>query len=89
MHLSLNSACTTDDLNQTINYESVYKTVDKCVKKEKFYLIEALANSIASDILNDNRIDSIMVRVRKPHAPVKGVLDTVEVEIVRTQSDYA
>jgi len=30
-----------------------------------------------------------MVRVRKPHAPVKGVLDTIEVEIERNKADYA
>jgi len=29
-----------------------------------------------------------VVKVRKPHAPVRGVLDTVEVEIKRTQKDY-
>jgi dihydroneopterin aldolase len=88
MQLSLKSASQTDDLNKTINYESIYKTVDTCVKKDKFYLIEALANSIAKDILKDHPIDSIMVRVRKPHAPVNGVLDTIEVEIERNQADY-
>ena len=71
-----------------IDYDSIYKKVDSCVKREKFYLIEALANSIALNILKDHRIESVVVRVRKPHAPVKGVLDTVEVEIERNQKDY-
>ena len=89
MHLSLKDSCESDDLNDTINYEVIYKTVDSCIRKDKFYLIEALANSIAKDILNEHHVDSLMVRVRKPHAPVKGVLDTIEVEIERNKADYA
>ena len=89
MHLSLKDSCESDDLNDTINYEVIYKTVDACIRKDKFYLIEALANSIAKDILNEHPVDYLMVRVRKPHAPVKGVLDTIEVEIERNKADYA
>jgi dihydroneopterin aldolase len=88
LSLSLQSACISDNLKDTINYESIYKIVDSCVKRDKFYLIEALANSIAADILKDRRIESIVVRDRKPHAPIKGVLDTIEVEIERSQKDY-
>ena len=89
MQLSLAKACNSDELNDTVNYEKIYKTVNDCVSKDKFYLIEALANSIAKDILINYPINSIKVRVRKPHAPVKGVLDTVEVELKRTKEDYA
>ena len=89
MQLSLAKACNSDELNDTVNYEKIYKTVNDCVSKDKFYLIEALANSIAKDILINYPINSIQVRVRKPHAPVKGVLDTVEVELKRTKQDYA
>ena len=88
LYISLQSSCISDNLKDTINYESIYKIVDSCVKRDKFNLIEALANSIAKDILKDHRIESIVVRVRKPHAPIKGVLDTIEVEIERSQKDY-
>ena len=88
MQLSLTNSCDSDDLNDTVNYERIYKTVNACVSKEKFYLIEALASSIAKDILINYPINSIKVRVRKPHAPVKGVLDTVEVELNRSKEDY-
>tara|TARA_B110000467_G_scaffold29130_1_gene26200 strand:+ start:508 stop:876 length:369 start_codon:yes stop_codon:yes gene_type:complete len=88
LHLSLESSCISDNLKDTIDYESIYKIVDSCVQRDKFYLIEALANSIAKDILNNHQIESLLVRVRKPNAPIKGVLDTVEVEIQRKQKDY-
>ena len=85
MQLSLTKSCNSDELHDTINYAQIYKTVNTCVKKD----IEALANSIAKGILINFPINSILVRVRKPHAPVKGVLDTVEVELKRTKEDYA
>ncbi len=88
MQLLLKKSCDSDNLNDTVDYEKIYKTVDLCIKKDKFYLIEALANSIASDILQNFPINSLLVRVRKPHAPVKGVLDTVEVELERKKEDY-
>ena len=88
MKLSLKKSCDSDELDDTVNYEKIYKTVDTCVNKDKFYLIEALANSIAKDILINFPINSILVRVRKPHAPVKGVLDTIEVELNRSKEDY-
>ena len=88
MQLPLKKSCDSDNLNDTVDYEQIYKTVDSCIKKDKFYLIEALANSIASDILQNFPINSLLVRVRKPHAPVKGVLDTVEVELERKKEDY-
>jgi dihydroneopterin aldolase len=30
-------------------------------------------------------IETVLVRVRKPHPPVKGVVDYVEVEVTRSQ----
>ncbi|MEE8341405.1 MAG: dihydroneopterin aldolase [Candidatus Neomarinimicrobiota bacterium] len=77
-----------DNLKDTINYEKIYKTVLNCTKKNKYYLIETLADRIAESVLRKYNTDKVIVRVRKPHAPVKGVLDTVEVEIVRTMNEY-
>ena len=88
MQLPLKKSCDSDNLNDTVDYEKIYKTVDSCIKKDKFYLIAALANSIANDILQNFPINSLLVSVRKPHAPVKGVLDTVEVELERKKEDY-
>ncbi|MEE9571990.1 MAG: hypothetical protein V3W20_02960 [Candidatus Neomarinimicrobiota bacterium] len=43
---------------------------------------------MAKSVLRKYPTEKVIVKVRKPHAPVKGVLDTVEVEIVRTKDDY-
>ena len=89
MMTDLKEACENDDLDASIDYEAVYKTVNNCVKNDSYYLIEALANSIAKELLIEFSITEIMVRVRKPHAPINGMLDTVEIEISRIKEDYA
>jgi dihydroneopterin aldolase len=84
----LSKAGQTDNLNDTLDYEKIYKTVNNCTKNNKFYLIEKLAERIAKSVLRKYKTDKVIVRVRKPNAPVKGVLDTVEVELIRTKESY-
>ena len=88
LYKNLKKAGQSDNLKETLNYEKIYKTVQNCTKRNKYYLIETLAERIADSILRKYKTDKVIVRVRKPHAPVKGVLDTVEVEILRTKADY-
>jgi len=88
LYQDLKKAGESDNLKDTLNYEKIYKTVENCTKRNKYYLIETLAERIAGSILRKYKTDRVLVRVRKPHAPVKGVLDTVEVEIVRIKADY-
>jgi len=88
LYQDLKKAGQSDNLTDTLNYEKIYKTVENCTKRNKYYLIETLAERIAGSILRKYKTDRVLVRVRKPHAPVKGVLDTVEVEIIRTKADY-
>ena len=73
-----------DDLRQTINYAQVYKVVKHIVEKEKFDLIEALAETLAAQIGKRFGPDGVRISVRKPHVPLKeSVLDYVAVEIDR------
>ncbi len=78
----LSSALENDDLKRTVDYEKVYGLVHSVVTSKKYFLLEALANTIAKGIMRSwPVVDSVVVRVRKPHPPVKGVVDYVEVEI--------
>ena len=74
-----------DDLHLTINYAHVYKAVKQIVEEDHFALIEALAETIAMHIGRHFAPESVRVCVRKPHAPIKGVLDYVAVDIERTK----
>ena len=80
----LSAAMQSDDLHQTVNYENVYSFIRKIVTSRKYFLLEALANSIAVGLLNEyTPVHEVTVRVRKPHPPVKGVIDFVEVEVTK------
>lgn len=80
----LSRAAQADDLDAgVINYVDVYTLVKEIVEEREFNLIEALAETIAQEILSAHDVDEVTVRVRKPEVAIGGVLDCVEVEIVR------
>lgn len=82
LHCDLSKAKESDNLNETVNYEKVYALMKKIVTERKYYLIEALAHSIGSGIIKHfDAVHRSIVRVRKPGAPIHGVVDTIEVEI--------
>lgn len=83
----MTSAIKTDHLRDTISYEKIYQLVQDVVTNSKFHLIEALAGKLLRVIFNTYPVDLVLVRIRKPNAPVKGVLDTIEVEISRTREE--
>jgi len=83
----LSAAAERDSLKRTVDYEAVYTFVQETVTCKKYYLLESLAKTIASGILREfPTVDAVQVRVRKPHPPVKGVVDHVEVEVSETRS---
>ena len=79
-----------DDFTKTINYAEVYEITREFTEDKRFNLIEALAENIAAEVLN--RLDiahSVMVRIRKKEAPVKGIFDYMGVEIRRYQNEQS
>jgi 7,8-dihydroneopterin aldolase/epimerase/oxygenase len=75
-------AAETDSLKKTVDYEKVYGFVRTTVLEKKYHLLEALAHVIARGLLREFfNVEVVTVRIRKPHPPVRGVIDYVEVEI--------
>lgn len=87
LEFDMTRAIRTDHLHDTVSYEEIYHLVEGVVTTSKFYLIEALAGQILKSIFLRYPVNSVTVRIRKPNAPVKGVLDTVEVEITRQRHE--
>jgi dihydroneopterin aldolase len=88
IHTDFSEAARKDSLKQTIDYNSVYKFLYKMALEQKYYLIEALASRIADELLkNFERIEKVIVRVRKNNPPLGGVVDCVEVEVEKSRSE--
>lgn len=73
-----------DSLRQTVDYSRVYAMIRREVTEKRYKLIEALAAKIAGSVLeSEARVQSVVVRVHKPHAPLPGVVRDVFVEVRR------
>lgn len=83
LECNLKTAASSDDLKQTINYQAIYKIAKDTFENYKFKLIETVAEKIASKLLKISGISNVLIRVRKPHVPLNGLLDFVEIEIYR------
>ena len=71
-------------MNKSVSYADVYDVVKEITEKRRFNLIEALAENIAKEVLDKfELINEVMVRVKKPEAPVNGIYDYFGVEIRR------
>ncbi|BEP29767.1 dihydroneopterin aldolase [Helicovermis profundi] len=82
--LDLESAGKSDSVENTISYADVYDDIKYLVESERFNLIEALSERIASNILSRYSLaKEVLVRLKKPEAPVKGIFDYFAVEIRR------
>ncbi|GJQ22071.1 MAG: 7,8-dihydroneopterin aldolase [Bacteroidia bacterium] len=86
LYTDLRKGATSDHLRDTVDYEKVYDCVRSSVLGKKYFLLEALGNAIIRGLFGRfKQVKRVTVRVRKPNAPVKGVIDTVEVEMTRSR----
>jgi dihydroneopterin aldolase len=86
LHCDLTRGAKSDRLQDTVNYERVYDCIRSLVLDKKHLLLESLASSIGKGILkNFSKVNSVTIRIRKPGAAVRGVIDHVEVELTETR----
>lgn len=77
------NALETDEIEGTVDYGKAFTVIEKIVTGERRYLIEALALQVAQALREKfPQIKRAQITVRKPNAPVAGVLDHVEVTVV-------
>ena len=73
-----------DRIEATVDYAAVYARVEEAVRGRRFYLIEALAEHIANELLGAfANLEAVRVRVHKPHAPIPGVFRDLFAEVER------
>ena len=87
MQTDLTTPCATDDLNTTVSYSAVIKTVRAVMTAEVNDLIERAAQRVADAVLETYpAVQSVTVTLKKPDAPMKAVFDYVAVEITRARA---
>jgi dihydroneopterin aldolase len=80
------NALLTDSIDGTVDYGAAYAVVERIVMGERRFLIEALAFEVAKALVaHFPQVKRAEVTIRKPNAPVRGVLDYVEVTVVWPQ----
>jgi dihydroneopterin aldolase len=88
LYFNFSEAAKTDDLSKTINYEEIYKQINKVIYQKKYYLIETIATIIADNLLDTNpMLEKIDVKVRKNNVPVGGIIDHVEAQVVKSRNE--
>ncbi|MEP0861120.1 MAG: dihydroneopterin aldolase [Ignavibacterium sp.] len=88
IYTDFSKAAKKDSLTDTIDYHKVYKFLYRMALEQKYYLIEALAMRIADELLiNFQTINKVAVRIRKNNPPLGGVVDCVEVEVIKERKD--
>ena len=66
LYLDTKEAGETDDMYKSVSYADVYEVVKEIVENKRFNLLEALAENIASEVLEKfDLLKGIMVRVKK------------------------
>ena len=80
LEVDLGRAGLSDELADTIDYQSLEQRIVQATEMAKCHLIERLAQVAAEVCLHEQRVEAVTVRVEKPGTPV---LSRVAVEIRR------
>lgn len=81
--LSLRQVGQTDSPSALLDYRDLYRVVAETIGGSHHRLLEALCEKVASRVLSLGTVSRVRVAARKPHAPIPGPLDYVEVVLER------
>ena len=74
------------DIKSIVDYEKITNKLENLVKNKKYSFLESLAEDSFKEIFEDNRINSVTIKIEKPEA-IKNA-ESVGVEVFKTRKDY-
>ena len=83
--LDLSVAGQSDRLADTVDYGELVARIETLCTAEHEVLLERMAERVATMVLEDVRVESVEVEVRKLRPPVPQQLETTGVRIVRAR----
>jgi len=85
-YANLTKACASDNLDDTVNYAKVVKTVRRAFTGQSYDLIERAAQVVCDAVLAEfEEIQKVEITLKKPDAPVSAEFDYMAVQLVRTR----
>jgi dihydroneopterin aldolase len=84
-YLSLRRVGESDEPRMLLDYRSLYGAVADAVGTSHHKLLEALCERVAAAVLALEGVARVRVAARKPHAPIPGPLEAVEVVVERSR----
>ena len=82
--IDLTAPATTDRLSTGISYSDIYHVVKDTFEAKRMKLLEALAQNIVDEIFQSFQlVDWIVIRIRKPEAPIAMVRGEAAIELHR------
>jgi dihydroneopterin aldolase len=86
--LNADTAKQSDNVDDTVSYAKIIKTVRAVFTEKSYDLIETAANKVGVSVMQAYpRLDSVTVLLMKPEAPVKADFEYVAVEETITRED--
>jgi dihydroneopterin aldolase len=83
--LDLSRVGASDSPRMLLDYRTLYQAVSGAVGTSHHKLLEALCERVAGAALALDGVARVRVAARKPHAPVPGPLESVEVVVERAR----
>jgi dihydroneopterin aldolase len=85
VELDLRPAGRSDNLEDTVSYTKLYRVAQGVMEGQPKNLLEAAAETIAQQTLEQFPVNAVRVHVRKPQPPIRGSsIEYAGVEIHRT-----
>lgn len=78
-------AAASDDVSDTVDYGVLASRVHEKVAGETHDLIETVAEGVAAIVLDDSRVERVVVTVHKPRAPIAEKFSDVSVTVDRAR----
>lgn len=84
MGVDLALAGQSDRIEDTLDYRSVIAAVKEIIATAKFDLVEKLADTIITKVLEFDRVQQVELKLHKPAAPIPDFGGKITIELTRT-----
>ena len=86
LDVNKNSIPDEKDIKSIVDYEKITNKLENLTKSKKYNFLESLAEDSFKEIFEDERINSVTIKIEKPQEIKKA--KSVGVEIFKTRKDY-